>query len=499
MTPPINPHSNDLPGDDLLGDDLPGDDLPGDDLPGDDLPGDAADEWQSAWHDCELSNTESVPSESRPLAATPGRLQDYQCLSQLLQSLPVEPMPPEFASRVIALLPDSASVPRSPSQSAPHKSAPDKSAPDKSASEGGFRRFSMPFWGCLAASLTGLIVFVGRWQPLAPSNQSAQDTQPPVPSASAAKIDSGAAKVELAVRPSLASQLEEIPPEKLAIVRIRVPQRGAISDAESAAMNLTVRAFGEHWITQVPEGPRLPEGTPAAQGPSQVAARAADSGGVLSADPPDPMQLLVVGESEAIVQAIEQLLRNLEQTELEEEIRAVARTELDQFSTELSPSLGQFLDNLEQTWSPAVLPAKQVVIRGMQPSPGENASAAGPREEARDGNSERQPHSRGSMAWVPPASIPLPISSGSLETSDANRPVGRWNQVPASEAKRARLAKEQARTELGGRARPLENPQSLEEIFSAADKAPGIPPESESADGRRPRRVLIQLICDPAG
>jgi hypothetical protein len=499
MTPPINPHSNDLPGDDLLGDDLLGDDLPGDDLPGDDLPGDAADEWQSAWHDCELSNTESVPSESRPLAATPGRLQDYQCLSQLLQSLPVEPMPPEFASRVIALLPDSASVPRSPSQSAPHKSAPDKSAPDKSASEGGFRRFSMPFWGCLAASLTGLIVFVGRWQPLAPSNQSAQDTQPPVPSASAAKIDSGAAKVELAVRPSLASQLEEIPPEKLAIVRIRVPQRGAISDAESAAMNLTVRAFGEHWITQVPEGPRLPEGTPAAQGPSQVAARAADSGGVLSADPPDPMQLLVVGESEAIVQAIEQLLRNLEQTELEEEIRAVARTELDQFSTELSPSLGQFLDNLEQTWSPAVLPAKQVVIRGMQPSPGENASAAGPREEARDGNSERQPHSRGSMAWVPPASIPLPISSGSLETSDANRPVGRWNQVPASEAKRARLAKEQARTELGGRARPLENPQSLEEIFSAADKAPGIPPESESADGRRPRRVLIQLICDPAG
>ena len=357
----------------------------------------------------------------------------------------------------------------------------------------------MPFWGCLAASLTGLIVFVGRWQPLAPSNQSARDTQPPVPSASAAKIDSGAAKVELAVRPSLASQLEEIPPEKLAIVRIRVPQRGAISDAESAAMNLTVRAFGEHWITQVPEGPQLPEGTPAAPGPSQVAARAADSGGVLSADPPDPMQLLVVGESEAIVQAIEQLLRNLEQTELEEEIRAVARTELDQFSTELSPSLGQFLDNLEQTWSPAVLPAKQVVIRGMQPSPGENASAAGLREEARDGNSERQPHSRGSMAWVPPASIPLPISSGSLETSDANRPVGRWNQVPASEAKRARLAKEQARTELGGRARPLENPQSLEEIFSAADKAPGIPPESESADGRRPRRVLIQLICDPAG
>ena len=159
----------------------------------------------------------------------------------------------------------------------------------------------------------------------------------------------------------------------------------------------------------------------------------------------------------------------------------------------------QFLDNLDQTWSPAVLPAKQVVIRGMQPSPGENASAAGLREEARDGNSERQPHSRGSMAWVPPASIPLPISSGSLETSDANRPVGRWNQVPASEAKRARLAKEQARTELGGRARPLENPQSLEEIFSAADKAPGIPPESESADGRRPRRVLIQLICDPAG
>ena len=479
MTPPINPHSNDLPGDDL---------------PGDDLPGDAADEWQSAWHDRELSNTESVPSESRPLAATPGRLQDYQCLSQLLQSLPVEPMPPEFASRVIALLPDSASVPRSPSQS-----APDKSAPDKSASEGGFRRFSMPFWGCLAASLTGLIVFVGRWQPLAPSNQSARDTQPPVPSASAAKIDSGAAKVELAVRPSLASQLEEIPPEKLAIVRIRVPQRGAISDAESAAMNLTVRAFGEHWITQVPEGPQLPEGTPAAPGPSQVAARAADSGGVLSADPPDPMQLLVVGESEAIVQAIEQLLRNLEQTELEEEIRAVARTELDQFSTELSPSLGQFLDNLEQTWSPAVLPAKQVVIRGMQPSPGENASAAGLREEARDGNSERQPHSRGSMAWVPPASIPLPISSGSLETSDANRPVGRWNQVPASEAKRARLAKEQARTALGGRERPLENPQSLEEIFSAADKAPGIPPESESADGRRPRRVLIQLICDPAG
>ncbi len=71
------------------------------------------------------------------------------------------------------------------------------------------------------------------------------------------------------------------------------------------------------------------------------------------------MQLLVVGESEAIVQAIEQLLRNLEQTELEEEIRAVARTELDQLSSELSPSLGQYLDNLEQTWSPAAFPESQ--------------------------------------------------------------------------------------------------------------------------------------------
>lgn len=444
---------------------------PSDDLPADELQGDAIDEWQSAWYDREQASPESVSAEHPPLLPTPGRLQDYQRISQMLQSLPVEPLPADFVSRVVSLMPDEQTGPWPRTQS---------------ATDGGLRWFSPFFWGCLAASLAGLVVVVGRWQPMGPSNLSDRASRPLTSAASA-------------VRSALASQLEEIPPEKLAIVRIRVPQRGALSDAEIAAMNLTVQAFGEHWITQVPEDARLAKGAPAAPGPAPVAARTAGTGVASTGEVSDPRQLLVVGESEAIVQAIEQLLRNLEQTELEEEIRAVARTEFDQLSSELSPSLGQFLDKLEQTWSPAGLPAEQVVNRETRPSNLDNATAAGLREETPDGTRLSQTRSRGSMAWVPPDSAPLPFPRGTPATAAATPPAGGLNQVPAIEAKGARLADEPARPAMGGRARSLENPRFLERSLREADKAPGISPEPESAEGRRPRRVLIQLICDPAG
>ncbi|MFN9373503.1 MAG: hypothetical protein ACK6D3_16605 [Planctomycetaceae bacterium] len=457
MTPPMNPSP--------------------DDLPADNLRGDATEEWQSAWYDRELANVESALVEGVAPSPSPGRLQDYQRLSQLLQSLPAESLPADFANRVIAQLPDSVGASRPPLQSSPER---------------GFRRFAKPVWAGLAASLAGLAVLVGRWQPMTTSSPVASSRQLPAPAAPAAKIAPGVASFESAVRPSLASRLEEIPLEKLAIVRIRVPQRGAVSEAESAAMDLTEQAFGEHSITQVQEGSRSPEGAPAAP---QVAAGAKVSS---PGDPPDPMQLLVVGESEAIVQAIEQLLRNLEQTELEEEIRAVARTELDQLSSELSPSLGQYLDNLEQTWSPAVL-AEQVLNRGVQPS--RIGNPAEPRLPGESGERLKEGHSRsrGSMAWVSPESLTLHSPDGSPETAAASRPAARRTQSQVKDAEGASPAEEPAQPAMGGRARPPENARIRERSFSTADKAAGAPPASDSVEGRRPRRVLIQLICDPAG
>ncbi len=202
MTPPMNPSP--------------------DDLPADNLRGDATAEWQSAWYDRELANVESALVEGVAPSPSPGRLQDYQRLSQLLQSLPAESLPADFANRVIAQLPDSVGASRPPLQSSPER---------------GFRRFAKPVWAGLAASLAGLAVLVGRWQPMTTSSPVAGSRQLPAPAAPAAKIAPGVASFETAVRPSLASRLEEIPLEKLAIVRIRVPQRGAVSEAENTAMD----------------------------------------------------------------------------------------------------------------------------------------------------------------------------------------------------------------------------------------------------------------------
>ena len=465
------------------------------------LPGDPLEEWQSAWFDRELSTEHGVAQGNPGLREPdPVRLHEYQRLSQLLQSLPVERLPADFASRLIADLADPKLAPL------PHTELPKPGRPP------GFfpRRLA---W--LVASLAGVAVLVARWQPAVAPSRTPADSSPFAELAPSAKLTAAASSPGLATRESLVARLNDIPSEELAIIRIRVPQRGANSPTESEAMDLTERAFGEHLITQVTDGRQLAEGPPASLSPPPATAGAPGAGLRTTASPADPMLLLVVGESEAIVQSLEQLLQNLEQTQLEEEIEAVAQTELNQLSAELNRSLGESLANLEESWSPAGTSGIERTHQ-LEPQAATKNVAA---NTLRRGTPEGQPRSRGSMAWLPPDSLANSSGATAPATASPATTAGRPRQkgsalgaAPAAEAKRApALADQPARAARGLRESPTAKAQSSETAPSShthqpgepppplADTAPVPSPESDRDEGRRPRRVLIQLICEPAG
>ena len=460
-----------------------------------DLPGHTAEEWQSAWYDRELSSENSVEvGPAGPRKPDPVRLQDYQRLSQLLRALPVEPLPADFASRVMARLPEGSSAP---------SSQPGSSQPDRPA------RFPLRRLAWLAASLAGVAVLVARWQPQGPA--PGQGVAPPLSSKSAPASDGGfsGASASLAARPTLAFQLNHIPPEKLAIVRIRVPQRGTNLQATDEAMDLTERAFGEQQITQATEVERVPGVLPDLPSPPLDATQPAVAGLRTTAGPADPMLLLVVGESEAIVKGLEQLLENLEQTELEEEIQAVAQTELEQLSTDLNRSLEEYLVSLEQSWAPAEAAATDFDPGGGRPLLREEKSPpVGLQKEAPAAPSR----TRGWMAWLPADS-----AAGSFVTSAGTSPAASLPQAAGDLSRQPAAGDSSARRIAAKRAAtPTEPPARLSEERGRSQALPQVnssPPteadanaanptplaKSDSADGSRTRRVLIQIIREPAG
>ena len=209
------------------------------------------------------------------------------------------------------------------------------------------------------------------------------------------------------------------------------------------------------------------------------------------------------------------MMQNLEQTQLEEEIEAVAQTELNQLSAELNRSLGESLANLEESWSPAGTSGIERTHQ-LEPQAATKNVAA---NTLRRGTPEGQPRSRGSMAWLPPDSLANSSGATAPATASPATTAGRPRQkgsalgaAPAAEAKRApALADQPARAARGLRESPTAKAQSSETAPSShthqpgepppplADTAPVPSPESDRDEGRRPRRVLIQLICEPAG
>jgi hypothetical protein len=210
------------------------------------------------------------------------------------------------------------------------------------------------------------------------------------------------------------------------------------------------------------------------------------------------MLLLVVGESEAIVNALEQLLENLEQTESEEQIQSVAQAELQQLSTELNRSLEESLANLENSWNPAGAAAGEIANRD---GPRQTAPGNAPAEAIAPGASEVPSRSRGFMAWLPAGTPPKGAVPPSVESTGgpapATAPVPR--QVRTFEAKRApELAQQPGRGVVSGRAGPLAKTQLGDPSPSKAAAISANPEVSDHEEGRRPRRVLIQIICEPA-
>jgi hypothetical protein len=447
-----------------------------------DLPGDIAEEWQSAWYDRELSASESAAVGTASLREpTAERQQDYQRLSHLLQSLPFEGLPPDFASRVISRLPhEPLAVP----------------LPTAEPKAQGWAGLPQRHLGWLAASLVGLGTLVTLWRPAVSTNSQGSRSPREATDQSLEIIANSQTPSGLEARPSLAAQLQEISADDLVYVRIRVP-RGPRSPDGIAAIDLTEEAFGENFITQVSETQGVADSAPAPPGPAPAGDAAAGFGRRTMAGPEDPMLLLVVGESEAIVHSLEQLLRNLEQTELEDEIRAVAQTELDELARQLNHSLVQSLADLEQSWSPAPLAASETADRRLARVAKQNAPAALLPERG----SEGQLRSRGSMAWLPPDA-----PAAARFTAGATRPnAPTLEQVSEPDSERSAALPEQpalaqtAPAALGRRAKAQSKEPRAESAPAQAIAAPAIAPEPDTAEGRRPRRVLIQLIPDPAG
>jgi hypothetical protein len=462
-----------------------------------DLPGDTAEEWQSAWYDREPSiGGSAAPGHGDQPEADPVRIQDYQRLSQLLRALPVEPLPGDFASRVMAHLPARAPalLPRAES---PRAESPQVDRPAR------FPRYPAAW---LAASVAGVAILVARWQ--------SGTTQPMQSGAPSRIAESGHAlpskfktsPAGLLARSTLASQLNDIPPETLAFVRIRVPQRGTSPQAQDQAIGMTERAFGEQLITQATEGQRLPEALPTPQSPAPPIpapneAEPPVAGQRTTAGPADPMLLLVVGESEAIVNALERLLENLEQTELDEEIQSVAQAELERLSTDLNRSLEESLANLEQSWNPAGAPAPQIANRGgASRFLKENPPADKP--QVPRGVPEGPSRTRGSMAWLPPDSLANSPAARALPAAEVlpRRERSTLDQPRGIEAKRAATPPEQPGRAAGvSRERSLAREQRDDSVPAESAVEKVISEESGQEEGRRPRRVLIQIICEPAG
>jgi len=480
---------------------------------------DPAAEWQSAWYDQESAAADVGPSGT-PLSrlGTPGtqqrvrpepgdsgnddpaiqqRLDDYRTLSQLLQGLPVEPMPADFTRQVLDRLPVEGQGLNQSTTALPAASP---------------RRSSWGRVSTLAASLLGLGTLATLWGTLSP-----QQTGSSYSAAGPQRKSNG--QLNLSKSPgnglaSFPSRLKSLPENAVAIVTIHLPQSGSPDSSTNPRVELAEKVFGEHDISRVQDPAQVVGNLEnMATTPPSTTGGAPAKVAFQQANGDDPMLLLVVGESEAIVKSVEDLLHEWEQSQLEEEIVAVARTELDQHSSEMNQSFGQYLAEVEQSWDQTQPESVQVAIRGMQRrSSVANATAASADQRTEDNPSR----SRGLLTWLPHESLVGYSNSHSQDMRDSRAShsgaLQQQSRIPSENNNRL-LEERSDQPALKADAAPesLRRRSGASSPPPAPAAAPQAPPnpnrfakaeeslEAVPVEGRQIRRVLIRIVPRPAG
>ena len=226
---------------------------------------------------------------------------------------------------------------------------------------------------------------------------------------------------------------------------------------------------------------------------------------------PEAMQICI--DYHELDDTVEDLLHEWEQSQLEEEIVAVARTELDQHSSEMNQSFGQYLAEVEQSWDQTQPESVQVAIRGMQRrSSVANATAASADQRTEDNPSR----SRGLLTWLPHESLVGYSNSHSQDMRDSRAShsgaLQQQSRIPSENNNRL-LEERSDQPALKADAAPesLRRRSGASSPPPAPAAAPQAPPnpnrfakaeeslEAVPVEGRQIRRVLIRIVPRPAG
>ena len=482
-------------------------------------PMDHSAEWQSAWYDqepfapdaCAEGTIHARLSADSPLAPDePGltdsamsqRLEDYRRLSTLLQALPVETLPANFAGRVLdQLAAGTDDVIRRP----------------ETVSSGLPRRL---FWArvpMLAASVLGLGMLAALWGTGWPPDLSQERmvSSKRTEATPSGRHESGASRSSGAGMSSLPTQLDRVPQDAVAIVTILLPHQTRSASTSVPTAALAEKVFGDHDISRFSGRPPTDgtrESPDNADSPRLAAPNTA--GEFHLADGDDPMLLLVVGESEAIVNSVEDLLHEWELSKMEDEITMVARTELDQHSDEMKQSLGQYLAEIEHSWGQSRPESVVVANRASQRRKISGNSAT---EEVEQATSEDQSRSRGSMTWLPNDSLTQFQKSWSSEKRDLGGSVAALHppgpHAPATVAGGVSGGSREVTPPVADAVSPKSVARSSEppSASKASQSATPFGPQDQKqpgkhesldaglAEGRQIRRVLIRIVPQRAG